>query len=1253
MRTLFYKRLKVKLGIAAFVLLFCNTLQAQTQDQSSIGVFQFVATTIDVVGLEDDVSYIVRNELRKAPNVEVINQRELEIALTRNDIEQKYSAAEAIKAASILNLNYVIIGEVSRNAQQIVANVDLVSPMSSNAVGSLKFTFSNQAQIALQANYIGSRLAELIAQHKLSAKASAENANLDWVEQLSATYSGGLVTLKWQMLDPSAAFLGFNIYRADNETGPFSYIASEAELEAKDSVGSDAGTYFYQLSMINDEGEEIRSQKLASVLVQAQTVSSLDAPTIVKVTERVNGIAFEFFPSADNISKNVVAYELLRRADGEEWQVVGGHTLAQNNSSNQSNRSSQVSIEKLSVFDTQADAIDGTVYYAIRAVSSLEKGQLTKEIAYTPASPPSLQLGSNASLREIQLAWEPATAGFGYKLYRRLENESDWLLITELPNLQSTRFTDTDIQEEGKQFEYAISVFDDFGETQKSASLLASSKTQLAPPTQVVGVSGLARKATITWQVNTDPDVKGYSIFRAPFTEDKDITLSRVGEVNDPLATSFTDESVLQDNTQYYYSVASINKYNSSGAVSKAVLINTKALPTPLQNLQAQLFENAVQLNWVLPAQLEKNDATSIVLERSYNGQTFEKLAKVPITQSNYTDTSLLAGANLWYRAQIIDNDGLLSEAIVSEPLKIDLPLTLSVPNQGLLRKISLAWQHASAPAQIKIYRGSEQQHLALVAELSQDHDSTYIDEDGLVDDQTYFVKIESWLMGNKIAESNVVSSTTKNIPAPQKLMAESNIAKRIALIWDAVEDESIEKYVIFRKDLADPSSQLVSIAQTDSAKITEFVDEMFLGTSLTQTGKSIEHGKQYEYAIASKNVFGATGFIGKTVVANSKPLPAPPSNINTASTQSDISLSWNLGDENDLENVVIERKWPFENDFVGIAKIAANSQQYTDQQLYPYARPEYRLSVIDADGLQSTFTKVTDVANKKAIVLQVVQDKLLRKIQLAWQSTGNNTEVLVNRRKLGETVWHKVDTLASNITNYTNSEGLVDQTEYEYQLGIQTLNPSNFMLGVSNAVQAATKDLPIAPVLQTQSNLVKSVELSWQASTDQDVAGYHLYKITDDGKLDKLDTFSRNEAKYTDDGSFFSKLENGTSYSYKIASFNTFNVEGLHSEIVSATTKRVPQAPTGLNAVLSGTNIAVKWTANQESDIARYEVYRGNSCSRVSLLGKTSSDSLAYTDTSAKPSKEYCFKIKAIDTAKLESELSAGVQITTPEASE
>ncbi len=1243
-------RLSILLAIVSVTLAVNQFAHARQQDQSSVGVFQFVAATIDVVGLEGEVSYIVRNELRKKPGYMVINQRELEKALTRNDIIQKFSADEAVKAATVLNLNYVIVGQVRRENQQIVANIEVVSPIQAKAIGELSFTFTNQAQIALQSDYIGEQIHNIITEHKIESERVVDTLDADWIDTLTAVNNSGSVVLSWTLTNPSQEFLGFNLYRAESEEGPFSYLSSESELSATDIPGSDAATYYYRVSMIDGNGEEIRSDTLATVSVQETVLSAIEPPTIMQVIERVSSVAVEFFPSAANVTRSIAGYELLRRTPTTDWQVVGNYVLP-NNVSN--SRQQQTSLNKLTIEDAQASSINGTVIYGLRAFSLSEKGQVTEPFNYSPAQPPVLSLMSNDTLREIQLGWQPASAGFGYRVYRKDPASEDFTLLTELPSVSTASFTDTDIQEEGQLFEYAISVYDDYGETPKSDVLTAQSKGALSPPTEVKGESGLVRAVKISWSPVVDPDVKGYSVFRGPFTEDQEFTLTRIGEVMDPLATSFIDEAGLDDGMQYYYSVASINQFNVSGPVSKAVLVSTKLPPEPIENLNARFVDETVTLSWQLPASVTQDDVANFVLERSFDGQNFNVVQEFLAAQQSYVDGDMIAGAEATYRIKIVDVDGLNSAYTESPPTQILLPLVLTNPKPGMLRQISLAWENAALPATIKVFRGEDESSLAFVSEITDYSENSYIDNQNLEDDKSYSVKIESWLNGNLLAESNVINVQTKDIPAPQNLIVNSNLPNRIELTWNKVDDDSIKGYVIFRREKNGASKQLLSIALLDDANQTSFVDNVTEGPIQSNIVgvTSIKHGVEYEYAIASKNIFDATGFVGERVTASSKPLPKSVSDVTTVAKANQIDISWQVGNENDLKQVIIERKWPFENDFTEVTKVAANDNAFSDTNIYPYVSPTYQFRVVDNDELISAPTIVESVSNIKQVELAVQQDKLLRQIIIEWESSHSNVGAVVNRRPVGSSEWQPLATLSSSITSYIDKQGLLDQKEYDYQLTLQTDDMQSFTLGTSNIVQAATKDLPEAPVLTAESGLVKSVKLDWTPLTDTDVAGYTVYKVNDDGELDKLETLKADQSSYTDTGSFFSRLEDGASYSYQIASFNTFEVEGTKGELVSASTKPLPSIPLGVDAQVASTGVAINWTANPESDIAKYEIYRGSSCSRVSQIGSTSSGaSFTFTDNKARAGRTYCYKVKAIDSTELESALSLGSTVSLPE---
>ncbi len=1231
-----------------FLLLYAGFhAKPEALQQSSVGVFQFVASSIDIVGLEDEVAYIVRNELRKSPNIIMMNQRDLESTVARNDIIQNFSVQSAVDAASVMNLNYVIIGKVARQGQIIVATLEVVSPVSAASIGQLTFYFNNQAQIALQAEAIGNDILTVIDEHSAQVKEAGGQFEELWLQELTASYANGAVRLSWSLSNQNEDVLGFNIYRADNEAGPFSYVASETELQLLDNTGSEPGTYYYQISLINSDGEEIRSSKVADVSIFAESKSDLQAPTIVSVNSKVGSASFEFFPSSENIGKPIVGYELLRREAGTEWAIVGRTKI--DLSKNTNNSSATPNIEKLSIEDLSNRRAAGTVEYAIRAYTTKEKGQLTSSQSFTPAVAPQLTLASNQQVREISLSWTPVTAGFGYKIYRmdQTGSDKDWSLLEDIKGVAQTTFTDKSITEDGAQFQYAISVYDDVSETPLSEPLVVNSKAPLAPPGEVSTESGLARKAVISWQKSNDPAVVGYSIFRAPFTSDDELTLTRVGEVRDPSVISFTDNSGLEDGKSYYYSVASLNRFDSSGPLSKAVKVSTKEAPISPENVTASYLDGQVNLTWVLAENTVKEELESIQITKSYNGGKPQTLARLKPDDSSFTDNTLIAGAEVKYFVSLEDKDSLRSKSVASNMVNVDLKPVVKVSKQNMLRSMALEFDGAPQPAEIVLLRGESQDKLSPLTRLSIDSDNTYLDKEGLLDDKQYFYQIEVQLGGLTLSRSEIVSGLTKDIPAPSNLIAVSGLPRKIELSWDKVDDESIKGYVIFRK-LASSDDALIKIAEISNPSQTNYTDDM------QSSNQAIEHGVSYEYAVASKNVFDATGFVGESKIASSKPRPTKLSNLSASTNASSIEVSYDLGSEPDLTTVVVERKWPFEKNYTEIAQVRASSGKVQDSELYPYASPSYRLKVIDSDGLNSDSAELLDVDNPQALSLSVAEDGLLRKIVLSWEVTPADVAYRLQRSATSSSSWETIANLPASQTRFTDSKGLLDERQYSYRMTVikQTEIGEN-VLGTSNEVQASTKALPIAPSLKATSGEVQKVTLSWPTLADSDVGGYNVYRVLESGELDKLDTLKANEDSYVDDGGFFSDLENGTEYTYRLAAFNTFKVEGPLGQEVNATTKAVPSQVQGLSAELSGLVANLAWQSAPEGDIREYEILRGSNCSsRMSKVASVSSSTSTYADNSIKNGRSYCYKVRAIDQTDLEGIESSGASVDVPEES-
>ncbi|HEY0237613.1 MAG TPA: fibronectin type III domain-containing protein [Friedmanniella sp.] len=90
------------------------------------------------------------------------------------------------------------------------------------------------------------------------------------------------------------------------------------------------------------------------------------------------------------------------------------------------------------------------------------------------------------------------------------------------------------------------------------------------------------------------------------------------------------------------------------------------------------------------------------------------------------------------------------------------------------------------------------------------------------------------------------------------------------------------------------------------------------------------------------------------------------------------------------------------------------------------------------------------------------------------------------------------------------------------------------------------------------------------------------------------------------------------------------------------------PAAPTGLKAVVSGADVNLAWSANAESDIKGYRVYRreGSSTTRTQI-GTTTADVRTLTDASRSPGVTYTYDAVAVDTSDNVSPYSTSASVT------
>lgn len=198
---------------------------------------------------------------------------------------------------------------------------------------------------------------------------------------------------------------------------------------------------------------------------------------------------------------------------------------------------------------------------------------------------------------------------------------------------------------------------------------------------------------------------------------------------------------------------------------------------------------------------------------------------------------------------------------------------------------------------------------------------------------------------------------------------------------------------------------------------------------------------------------------------------------------------------------------------------------------------------------------------------------------------------------------------------------------------------------------------LPSPPSGITAEVSGNEVDLSWNASSGDNVAGYNVYRSTssfsDIAQATKLNNQLVTETSYTD-----ASVSRGTTYYYRLTAVDNEGNESDLSEQVSATPQDVspPAPPTDLSASVSGEQVDLGWSANSESDVAGYNVYRStvsfDATGSATKLNSSLITGTSYTDSDTELGTTYYYRVTAVDSDRNESGLSEEAA-ATPSAEE
>ena len=202
------------------------------------------------------------------------------------------------------------------------------------------------------------------------------------------------------------------------------------------------------------------------------------------------------------------------------------------------------------------------------------------------------------------------------------------------------------------------------------------------PPNKPEGLQGTVDTlgiVTLTWNKNTELDLKGYDIVRAYRKNQEFTKLNKANLIKENYIDSIDMTSF--DKAVYYRIIALDNRYNESVPSDTLVLVKPDRIPptSPVFNTY-KIKDGTVALSWINSS---VDDWKSTVVYRAEANDTltepWKKVYEATVDSiTTFTDTKINPGKKYSYTLITVDKGGLESEP--TPPIIIDMPGKLLKP---------------------------------------------------------------------------------------------------------------------------------------------------------------------------------------------------------------------------------------------------------------------------------------------------------------------------------------------------------------------------------------------------------------------------------------------------------------------------------------------------------------------------------------------------------------------------------------------
>ena len=717
--------------------------------------------------------------------------------------------------------------------------------------------------------------------------------------------------------------------------------------------------------------------------------------------------------------------------------------------------------------------------------------------------------------------------------------------------------------------------------------------------TVIEGFSGSAEQNGIKlfWKSKTEDYVYGYKIYRSETLEGP---YTMIMQLNNRTSIDYVDKNYEAGNADepcektFYYKISAIDKFGYESNKSEPVSVKVKTDSIVPVVLSIEPKDNMVigSSTWVTVKAEDDFGISTITLQYSLDKAEWLDIC----TQSSNVfqwNTPVMNG-KVYLRAIARDAAGNKSDGspVITYILDHQGPSKVTglkaIPSAS---SIILNWDDVPED-DFSYFRVECKNSTGEFTSVGTVSNKRGLELNGLQPETTYIYRVCAYdKMGNRGEVSDEISvATLIDVTAPVVTYlgpASSKYGDSINLSA-AIYDNVTVVSVVFQ----------VSKDKTNWTDIQSFNENYSNDVSVSHTydTSDMEEGYIYFRCIATdyKGNVSSGAPVNEYYIDHTAPLK--PSNVEAVATASYVDLKWAKGMEEDVRYFNIYRSI----DGGAFSKIAGSYMylNYRDTNVQNTSTYKYRISAVDIAGNESEFYETSSIsllsdiekpkiygvsyadnstlpANPK-IAVSATDNYLLESIGMKFRRSGTSDEWII------KSPFVNINKNSCIVEFLWSTNGLTDGN---YDVVFTARDKSGYESDEYKVTYCLNVSAPAAPVLQAEP-LGWKVELTWNANTEPDVAGYHIFRDDGTGGSYKL-LYKATGTSYTD-----TAVEAGKTYRYYVEVVDQYMNKSRSNTVSAAPTDEDKQKPVAVISAesFSTTNTYILFDSTGSTDNHKVE---------------------------------------------------------------